>query len=262
MENKQKIKISIFLEAIILVVLLILSLNIFISLNKNNNLYVEVLPLQTQKSEINKKIQQISEEYNISIIYGNETFDIAENVNAIPVMNDEKIKLQLEAIKKSLEKYDVGFFKEDSLTIILLDYFQNDNLALASRNNLGEYKIYLSYNENLERSIHHEIYHIFEYMNNINDSNEYINWNNLNPKNFEYNQDIKYLTNQYVYGSSYDNDDIYFVTRYSKTSPKEDRAEVFAEMMIKKYDFKNINNITAKIKTIYNVLQKYGNNVN
>lgn len=259
MENKQKIKLSIFLEAIILICFLGFSLIIFVNLNEEE---VEVLPLESVKTSINSKIEEICDEYYIDIIYGSDTFDLAESVNAIPIMDEERIMLQLEAIETALNKYDDDFFIKDKLTIVLLDYFSNNNLALASRNNLGQYKIYLSYNDNLERSIHHEIYHVFEYMNGVSDEEEYINWSYLNPDEFIYESEIAFLTTEYVFGSSLVDDNIYFVTKYSKTSAKEDRAEIFAEIMMSTYDFSKNENIIEKIEAIEKVINMFGDNIN
>ena len=70
-----------------------------------------------------------------------------------------------------LEKYPNSIFKEIELKdytveICLVDYFSNDNIALATRDSNNKFKIYLAYNQNskkLQRAVHHETYHILEY---------------------------------------------------------------------------------------------------
>jgi hypothetical protein len=140
--------------------------------------------------------------------------------------------------------------------------FQNDNLALASRNNLNEFRIYISNAQKFERAFHHEMYHILEYYMKDNTKNIYTNWNELNPNGFKYENDTNKLTKDYVYDSnSYVEDNTYFVTKYSKCSEKEDRAEIFAEIMTmnKKQKYLDYNqNIRKKVDLIAYTI---GNNI-
>ena len=261
MENKRKkVKLSLFLEFIILLFILgftsiVMSNN---DLDEDISSYSKVVDSDT---EINIKIKELKNKYNINIIYGNDTIELARNVKANIITNNEDIIKQLDILKVALEKYAKNFFIKDSLTIVLLESFNNNNLALASKNSLGEYKIYLSNNKEFERSIHHEIYHVFEYMNNITNSKEYANWDNLNPVEFSYSDKLNLITNEYVFGSTTNDLDVYFVSRYSKTIHKEDRAEIFAEIMMDKYNFKNNLNLIKKIETIENVIKSTNNKI-
>ena len=259
MDKKNKVRISLFLEFIILLVILGIS-SIFMS---NSDLSEETLSLVDidSNTKISTKIKEISEKYNIKIIYGLDTIDLATNVNANMLTDENIILQQLDILKKALSKYEDDFFKKDRLTIILLESFNNNNLALASKNNLGEYKIYLSNTINFERSIHHEIYHVFEYMNDIKSNLQYSTWNELNPKEFSYEEKLNLLNNNYIFGSNNDELNVYFVSKYSKTSPKEDRAEIFAEVMLEKYDFRKNINLIKKINAIEEVITATSSNV-
>ena len=250
--NKEKIKLSLFLEFIILVGILGVT-SIFIT---NDNIQEETSFLVDigLETEIDIKVKQLRSKYGINIIYGDETIDIVRNVNGNVILDENIILKNLNILENTLLKYRDDFFLKDRLTIVLLKSFNNNNLALASKNNLGEYKIYLSDNKDFERSIHHEIYHVFEYMNDIKDDKEYIKWNKLNPKDFSYSNNINLLNNKYIFGSTLESNDVYFVSKYSKTSSKEDRAEVFAEMMIDRYDFNDNINLINKIDMIEEII--------
>ena len=86
----------------------------------------------------------------------------------------------------------------------------------------------------------------------------YHSWNSYNPSNFEYNSDVSVLSNEYVYSkyaTDEENMNAYFVTKYSKVSEKEDRAELFANlMMLSKREgyLKNGSNIKNKINYLVN----------
>lgn len=91
----------------------------------------------------------------------------------------------------------------------------------------------------------------------------YYSWNSYNPSGFKYEDNISKLTDEFVYNSSLpssENENAYFLTKYSKTSEKEDRAEIFAEMMTlnKKEDYLKKN---SKIynKIIYLMNEIYEN---
>lgn len=176
--------------------------------------------------------REIKNKYGINIVYGEESANFASKVNATVQKNEEIIYKNIMEIKKTLSKYPDTYFKDNNLTIAVLNKFNNNNIALASRNKLNEFKIYISNNDTYERSLHHELYHVFEYKININSSDIFENWENLNPPNFEYEDNVDNLDNKYVYDKYIDDEEIYFVTKYSKASEKEDRAEIFAEIMV------------------------------
>ena len=170
----------------------------------------------------------------------------------------------------TLEKYPQSMFKpfkdkEYKIDVVLLDEFNNNNIALASKNNLNEVKLYVSNTDDFERAIHHELFHIFEYY--ITDKNEDVfkGWDSFNPKYFSYEANVSNLDSTYVYLKKYHNqnlNDSYFVTKYAKTSAKEDRAETFAEMMmlIKTPDYlESGSNIRKKADNILTNMSKYLN---
>ena len=105
---------------------------------------------------------------------------------------------------------------------------------------------------------HAEMYHVLEYYMSKGGKKLYNEWANLNPKDFQYNEDTSKLTKDYVYDKeSEDVTNSYFLTKYSKATEKEDRAEIFAEIMILKNApvyLKSDCNIRKKVDSIKNTL--------
>lgn len=177
----------------------------------------EVLSLETKPQTITEEneyyIAKIKEEFGINVLFGKNIESFAKRVDATPLYNENIINNNIKIIYSALKKYPKEVFnmslsKENPLYIMMIDTFSNNNLALASRNNLDEYRIYVSNTEKLERAFHHEMYHILEYYMSKNGKTLYKNWSNLNPKNFEYNEDTSKLTKEYVYDKE--------VRRYSR----------------------------------------------
>ena len=154
----------------------------------------------------------------------------------------------------ALRKYpsDVfSIFKDEkyNLNITLVSNFNDNNIALASKNTLNQYRIYLSNSEKFERSFHHEFFHVLEYYMEGKVKYLYHSWNSYNPYGYEY---------EYVY-SKYNTEDenrnTFFLTKYSKVSEKEDRAEIFAEIMTlnkKEGYLKNGTSLKSKIMYLLN----------
>ena len=147
-----------------------------------------------------------------------------EDGNTYDVNAVQKIAREIKEI------YDLG------IEICIVDYFENENIALATRDSNNNFKIYLSNvdkDTKVKQSIHHEMYHILEYYMKLefDITDLYKDWNKYNPEGFEYQENIALLDTSYVYGVD-NTRDSYFVSIYSKVSDKEDRAEVFANNMI------------------------------
>lgn len=182
-------------------------------------------------------ITKIQKEYGIKVQHGEDVKSFTDKVSATSQENIYILNNNLKNIYESLKKYPEDLFMifkngDYPMYIIIVDSFQNDNIALASRNKLNEFRMYISNNSKFERAFHHEMFHIIEYYMTLNNSNTFIDWDNLNPVDFKYNSDTSTLNKKYVYDdTNYDKDNTYFVTRYSKATEKEDRAEIFAELM-------------------------------
>ncbi|MCX8074977.1 MAG: hypothetical protein N2749_05265 [Clostridia bacterium] len=278
-KRHHKRRLSLITDVLIFIVLLVIA-SPFLKLLNSNSIekqinYESVLALNNSEileksiKEQNKLfIQKIKEYYGISIKYGDETKGLATNVNAVGQYDDNIVNNNIILIQNALEKYPKTLFDtfkngsvKCSVSIILLDKFNNNNLALASKNGVNDFKIYLSNTQKFERAFHHEVFHIMEYYMQAATNVQiiYPNWNNLNPFDFSYTTDLSKIDNKYVYASRTDLSKIYFVSKYSKTSAKEDRAEIFAELMImnKKSEYlKDGQNIRKKAEYISQIIDK------
>lgn len=208
-------------------------------------------------------ISRIKKDFGITIQYGSNVRSFTDKVNAISQEDIYIINNNLKKIYESLGKYPKDIFDifksgDYPMYIIIVNSFNNDNIALASRNKLNEFRMYVSNSTKFERALHHEMFHILEYYMNINDTDVFFTWNNLNPIGFKYNSDTSKLNKEYVYNEeNSSNNNTYFVTRYSKATEKEDRAEIFAELMTinKKVEYlNNGENIRKKVDLILNTL--------
>lgn len=257
--------ILILIPIIISTVLVIKAFNIPVLEEESKEVLSLEAQTQTTSEENEYYIKKIKEEFGINVLFGKNIESFAKRVDAIPLYNENIINNNIKIIYKALKKYPKEVFnmsisKENPTYIMMVDSFSNNNLALASRNNLGEYRIYISNTEKLERAFHHEMYHILEYYMSKSGKTLYLNWSDLNPENFEYNEDTSKLTKEYVYNKELKQiADCYFVTRYSKATEKEDRAEIFAEIMTLKENvtyLDNSCNIRKKIDAIAKTLNE------
>lgn len=266
----RKRKLSIFTYIIIFSCIASLSLLLYKELDISSGIE-EILYQKDTISSVEQEnkyyINKIKNEYGIIIEYGDSEkssiMSVDANVQYDVNIANNNIKIIYKALKKYPEDVFDIFEKKYSLSIILVSSFNDNNIALASKNNLNQYKIYLSNDINFERAFHHEFFHIIEYYMSDNTNYLYYSWNSYNPSGFKYEDNISKLTDEFVYNSSLpssENENAYFLTKYSKTSEKEDRAEIFAEMMTlnKKEDYLKKN---SKIynKIIYLMNEIYEN---
>lgn len=276
MEEEVHKKKASLISVVILFLILILITILFIKKLEAPDINSESLSLvdtdskeyiASKKMEIDSYISSLNELYGINVLYGEDTINYTNKVDATVETDLNIVNNNVKVLFHTLEKYPRGMFdvfknKEYKMDVILLDSFTNNNLALASKNNLKEIKLYVSNTDKFERAVHHELFHVFEYY--MADKNKYVfeQWTNLNPSIFKYQSDVLKLDNNYVYLKDSNTDNWYFVTKYAKTSEKEDRAETFAELMMlqKKPEYLESNtNIKKKADNIMSEMSKYLN---
>lgn len=260
-------RLSIFTDLLILVAILIVALPLAMKLKGNNLSDSEELALgDIEPYERNALlIDKIYKEFGVKVVYGEQSRDDAEKVGASVQEDEYVVTNNLIHIYETFLDYPKEYFKDNNLTVVILSNFSNSNIALASRNSLNQYKIYISNARDYYRSLNHEMYHVFEYMLDSEfrrtiDSE----WYEFNPRNFAYDSSLYNLDETWVYYEGCDLENAYFVSKYSKASGKEDRAETFAEMMKYETDnqpYFNISNshIMEKASYILKLLNyKYG----
>lgn len=268
-ENKSPKRLSIITDIILLIPIIFATIIVIkaFKIPSLDDEATEVLSLETQNQTVSQEneyyIKKIKNEFGINVAFGKNVESFAKRVDATAQYDENIINNNIKIIYKALEKYPIEVFdmslsKENPIYIMMVDKFENNNLALASRNNLDEYRIYISNTEKLERAFHHEMYHVLEYYMSKSGKKLYNEWANLNPKDFQYNEDTSKLTKDYVYDKeSEDVTNSYFLTKYSKATEKEDRAEIFAEIMTLKNApvyLKSDCNIRKKVDSIKNTL--------
>jgi len=192
-------------------------------LEENTNLDLARINLSLRNS--------MAERYGIDIYYGGNLN--VSSVNAINIIDSEKIFAMLRDLNNALNSYPKDLINEIEeagyrLSIYLVDSFTNNIEALANRNSIGQFNIYISNSLDIKRAFHHEFYHILEYYIKLETVERYALWEDYNPDGFKYTNDVSKITSKYVYNGQ---SGAHFVTLYAKYSDKEDRAETFAEMM-------------------------------
>jgi len=298
MRNNGKRRYSLFITISIFVILLSTITIIFIILDgkseigkreqidygivkKINPLVIEKANIEENKMSSNiELVEEIKRVYGIDVVYGDGTEYITKTINAKTIYEPKEINLMLIELINCLELYPNNILKEIQIRdynveICLVNYFLNNNIALATRDSNNNFKIYLSNTEKIEKvkhSVHHEMYHILEYYMKLefDITQLYNDWEKVNPQHFSYISNLALLDSKYVYGYE-QGEGAYFVTIYSKSSDKEDRAEVFADTMTAvsepSYYTDKLGAIKDKMQLLINVLRdsfqsvKYGANI-
>ncbi len=211
----------------------------------------------------NEYRNELKSKYGVLVGYKDEIDDNYSNTYFEPVRqyDDEKIGKILVTIDNALNKYPSSFFNEiknkwKPLTIYLVEKVSSSAAGLTDNRNPNTVVILINTEGYLfESTLHHEIMHYIDcYLaNKIGADALEASMNELNPEGFTYGNQ----TNEYVY---YYSNPAYFLSAYSKSNYKEDRAVLFADMMfrtLKKDYYSKDNPINEKAKVISNQLEKY-----
>lgn len=211
----------------------------------------------------NEYRNEIKSKYGVLVGYKDEMDNIYKNAYFEPVRqyNDEKINKILISIDTELKKYPSSFFNEiknkwKNLTIYLVEKVGPSVAGLTDNKDSKTVVILISTEGYLfESTLHHEIMHYIDcYLaDKIGAEAIEASMNELNPEGFTYGN----KTNEYVY---YYSNPAYFLSAYSKSNYKEDRAVLFSDMIfrtLKKDYYTKGNPINEKAKVISNQLEKY-----
>ena len=217
----------------------------------------------TLSLENNRLRQNIKLKYGVNVGYKDEIDGVyvSDYVKPVKQYDDEKINKILNAIDSSLKKYPNNFFFEISkkwkpLTIFLVEKINGYAAGLTDNRNDNTVVILINTEGLLfESTLHHEMMHYIDcYLANIIGANALEeSMKPYNPEGFVYGLQ----TNEYVY---YYSTPAYFLSAYSKSNYKEDRAVIFADMMfrsLKKDYYTQGNPINEKAKLISSQLDRY-----
>ena len=207
--------------------------------------------------------KNIKSKYGVNIGYKDESDVnyINSYSNFTKQYDDEKIHTALNNVNVALAKYPSSFFFEinkkwKSLTIYLVDQLTGNVAGLTDNRNPNNVVILINTESLLfESTLHHEIMHYIDcYLASIIGASALENsMKDYNPPGFTYGNQ----TTEYVY---YYSNPAYFLSAYSKSDYKEDRAVLFSDMMFRtlKKDYYSAGNpINEKAKLISRQLEKY-----
>ena len=215
-------------------------------------------------SIINDNLRKnIKSKYGVNIGYKDESDVnyINSYSNFTKQYDDEKINTALNNVNVALAKYPSNFFFEinkkwKSLTIYLVDQLTGNVAGLTDNRNPNNVVILINTDSLLfESTLHHEIMHYIDcYLASIIGASALENsMKDYNPPGFTYGNQ----TTEFVY---YYSNPAYFLSSYSKSDYKEDRAVLFSDMMFRtlKKDYYSAGNpINEKAKLISRQLEKY-----
>ena len=215
-------------------------------------------------SIINDNLRKnIKSKYGVNIGYKDESDVnyINSYSNFTKQYDDEKINTALNNVNVALAKYPSNFFFEinkkwKSLTIYLVDQLTGNVAGLTDNRNPNNVVILINTDSLLfESTLHHEIMHYIDcYLASIIGASALENsMKDYNPPGFTYGNQ----TTEFVY---YYSNPAYFLSSYSKSDYKEDRAVLFSDMMfrtLKKDYYIAGNPINEKAKLISRQLEKY-----
>lgn len=207
--------------------------------------------------------KNIKSKYDVTIGYKDESDVnyINSYSNFTKQYDDEKIHITLNNVNAALAKYPSSFFFEinkkwKSLTIYLVDQLTGNVAGLTDNRNPNNVVILINTESLLfESTLHHEIMHYIDcYLASIIGASALeSSMKDYNPPGFTYGNQ----TTEYVY---YYSNPAYFLSAYSKSDYKEDRAVLFSDMMFRtlKKDYYSVGNpINEKAKLICRQLEKY-----
>ncbi len=202
---------------------------------------------KTTKEKNQEMISQIQTTYGFNISYGDGTYCYYAGSSCTPLYNDEKANKALTTITHLLKNFPTDFFRKfqgnNGYRMILFDDIPGNVQGVTSYEIGNDNQLFLDVNNDmlLERVIYHETWHFMEQLimikngyNNPFDSN----WNHLNPVGFTYSGDSSNTYTPYDsnrYNPGYPVGNIAFISTYGKTSGREDRAEIFADLMFRGY---------------------------
>ena len=187
----------------------------------------------------NTKRKNMESTYGIKILYGDEIGDYhPRGITPTRLTSESDIDKYLTRLNSELTKYPKGFFNDFKkagmpLTIYLVKSVNGAFAGFTDYQFMSNIKLTLVTNYNFEYTIHHELMHYIDcYLDIKMYPNEpYSEYEALNPSGFVYGS----AKEEYIYNMASRPRGTYFVTSYSTTHVKEDRAEVFQYMTARAY---------------------------
>ena len=246
------------LGVLIILVLLALSINIYENEYKEDSNY----PINTE--EYKTKLNNFSNNYSVNV-----SFDDPSNLNGDYVITPIDYSKRQEAVsyvEDYLLLFNKHFFSHfyeygmsgldiyfaDNISGIKNGYNTTSVIGLSFiKNNKYIMVISLNSDNSVTEILAHETMHIIDYYLNAISFN--YEWDKLNPEGFSYSHTY-YKNNVFkdTINGNYDNDAIYFVDNYSRSSENEDRARIFEYIILRKSlsKYPHLNNKKEYLKNV------------
>lgn len=224
------------------------------------------------KALIDQRIEEIYETYGVKVLYATDA-TMYYNLKKIMGCEDKDlIFLWLDTIVEVLGFYPNGFFRDfndiTDISIKLLDDMGAQQ-GLANYSNMAHVYIAIDSTDHNsvdpKRLLHHELFHLTDiYISaKTNGKSPYDETSLIIPSDFDWS---KQEENYYVTPKEYTPADngatpVFFITKYAKWNPAEDRAETFSEYACKVDTLHRLTseypNIQKKLDIIDKALKQY-----
>lgn len=237
------------------------------NLNKN-----EVPKEKTIKEKNIDLINYIYNTYGYKVTYGDmEPYYTCSECETLT--DDSKANAALNALVEVSKLFPSGFFKNfigyNGYRVVLYNSIPGA-VGVASYEFGDDNRMYLDANQGyVNRTFFHETWHIMDKyieFKTYYSVNPFDNWNDYNPSGFVYGDSSNNSYTIYDYngdgmgGYAHDINEISFVSLYAKTSDREDRAELFADLMFRGYKNKYMNSgygVNEKAKNLALIIRNF-----
>lgn len=204
--------------------------------------FTQEAPDQEGLAQCKAYAAEIGEKYGIEVLIHRDAVKIQPwDYDMEPEHLTGVIQRELELLDRNLSRYPQGFLQTladrfDGISVCIVRSLtgtaEAGSLDTADGIQfLDNYRAYiaLAAPSNTEYALYHEMCHLIDTVV-ITESGAYDRWEELNPKDFEYDYD--YITNKNRDGSAYLQDiNRSFIDTYSMSFPKEDRARILEYAM-------------------------------
>ena len=199
---------------------------------------------------LTRQAQALEQRFDVEILLGDACPSQIWGYDTQPLYSVPKIRRALMFLESSLEKYPEGFFSQltrpdgSRLSFYIVSRLVPDGQdSISSSIGLfgGSDGNYIALGGdsmgNLQTLVYHEVSHAIDYKLSGNVDQNYMDsaWSALNPQGFYYSW--SYQANaadpswDYVYSAFDNSQEAYFIDKYSKSFPTEDRARVMEYAM-------------------------------
>lgn len=224
---------------------------------------------ETSSSDISDKIDFYQEYYGVTINLEDNPNNLSNDYQIVKATNNNDITEALDELEYYFLVFNQEFFSRfsthgmDGLNIYFASSISSGNHGSSesaeivglylNKDNKYNIVICINSNEDILNIIFHETFHAIEaYLRAFNVT--FSRWNSLNPSGFTYTN--VYYTNMTfsdVYGYNNNDNEIYFVDNYARSSEMEDRARTFEQVGLGT-NLTNYPHLNAKVNYLKQVL--------